>query len=96
MLIPARGAKKRPLIRRLFWLPYWSGYQPVPWNLNAAERLQGVPAGRADKTIRLARGRMELGSLVQRAALAGDLRGCHSGLGRPPRKSSGTILDRVA
>ena len=32
---------------------------------------------------------MELGSLVQRAALAGDLRGCHSGLGRPPRKSSG-------
>ena len=32
---------------------------------------------------------MELGSFVQRAALAGDLRGCHSRLGRPPRKSSG-------
>jgi len=52
-------------------------YQPVPRSLNAAECLQGVPAGRTDKTVRLARGRMELGPLVKRAARAGDLRGCH-------------------
>src|SRR6266550_391272 len=32
---------------------------------------------------------MELGPLVKRAARAGDLRGCHLGLGRPPNKGSG-------
>src|SRR6266436_4657878 len=32
---------------------------------------------------------MELGPLVNRAAGAGDLRGCHLGLGRPPNKGSG-------
>ena len=73
----------------MFRLPQWSGYQPVPRSLNAAECLQGVPAGRADKTVGLARGGMELGPLVKRAARAGDLRGCHSGLGRPPNKGSG-------
>ena len=81
--------EKRQLIRRLLRLPQWGGYQPVPWSLNAAECLQGVPAGRADKTVGLARGRMELGPLVKRAARAGDLRGCHLGLGRPPNKGSG-------
>jgi len=82
-------SEKKQLIRRLLRLPQWSGYQPVPRSLNAAECLQGVPAGRTDKTVRLARGRMELGPLVKRAARAGDLRGCHSGLGRPPNKGSG-------
>jgi hypothetical protein len=81
--------EKRQLIRRLLRLPRWGGYQPVPWSLDAAECLQGVPAGRADKTVGLARGGMELGPLVKRAARAGDLRGCHLGLGRPPNKGSG-------
>ena len=90
-LMPMARAQgeKRQLIRRLLRLPQWGGYQPVPWSLDAAECLQGVPAGRADKTVGLARGGMELGPLVKRAARAGDLRGCHSGLGRPPNKGSG-------
>jgi len=90
-LMPMARAQgeKRQLIRRLLRLPRWGGYQPVPWSLDAAECLQGVPAGRADKTVGLARSRMELGPLVKRAARAGDLRGCHSGLGRPPNKGSG-------
>jgi len=48
-----------------------------------------VTAGGTNKTIRLAWGGMEFGPLVKGAALAGDLRGRHPGLGRRPSKGSG-------
>ena len=73
---------KTPLVKRRFRLGWWARYQPVPRGIGGGEYFQGVTTGRADKTVRLTRGRMELSPLVKCAALAGHLRGLHPGITR--------------
>jgi hypothetical protein len=57
--------------------------QPKSWDLSVAEYLKGMAAGWTDKTIRFARGRMELGPLVKGTTLADDVRSRHHGIMRP-------------
>jgi hypothetical protein len=57
--------------------------QPVSRGVTVAEYLKGMAAGRTDKTIRFARGRMELGPLVKGTTLADDVRSRHPGIMRP-------------
>src|SRR5450755_4554995 len=57
--------------------------QPESWDVSVAEYLKGMAAGRTDKAIRFARGRMELGPLVKGTTLADDVRSRHHGIMRP-------------
>jgi hypothetical protein len=79
----------RPLISWRFRRLYRARYHPVSRGLGLRKCLKGVRTDRAGKAVGLAWSGVKFRAFVKCTALADDLRGCHSGLGRPTSKGSG-------
>jgi hypothetical protein len=79
----------RPLISWRFRRLYRARNHPVSRGLGLRKCLKGVRTDRAGKAVGLAWSGVKFRAFVKCTALADDLRGCHSGLGRPTSKGSG-------
>jgi hypothetical protein len=54
----------------VIWHPNWTGYQPISWNPTRVPALKRGPAKRTFKATDLARNGYDLGSMINRPAIA--------------------------
>lgn len=75
--IPGSGAARQEIFASwseslggVIWHPNWTGYQPISWNPTRVPTLKYAPAEFTLKPTDLARNGYDLGSMINRPAIA--------------------------